>query len=63
MRDPRCLVLVGSHAYPKPGKKHPVNASDVVGGTLTLRCSRCGKAKTITWRQGPPPPDLEGFPL
>jgi hypothetical protein len=61
MKDPRCLV--GLHAYPKPGKKHPVNASDVVGGTLTLRCARCDKAKTIKWRQGPPRPDLEDFPL
>ena len=61
MKDPRCLV--GLHAYPTPGKKHPVNASDVVGGRLTLRCLRCDKAKTIKWRQGPPRPDLEGFPL
>ena len=51
--------MVGLHAYPKPGKDHPVSASDVKAGRLTLLCPRCQKTKNIEWRQGPPPKDVD----
>ena len=56
MTDPRCLV--GLHAYPKPGKDHPVSASDVKAGRLTLQCPRCQKTTSIEWKHGPPPKDV-----
>ena len=51
MRDPRCIV--GLHAYPKPGKDHPVSASDVSAGRLTIVCPRCEQTKSIPWGAGP----------
>jgi hypothetical protein len=51
MKDLRCLV--GRHAYPTPGKDHPVKASDVRDGMLSLRCQRCSSTKTFRWVQGP----------
>lgn len=61
--DLRCIV--GRHAYPTPGKNHPVSASQVSSGRVTLVCPRCQKAKTIAWKPGPPRPDVNppmGFP-
>ncbi len=52
MNDPRCVA--GLHAYPKPDKNHPVSASDISDGRLTVTCPRCQKTKTIPWRAGPP---------
>lgn len=57
MTDLRCLV--GLHPYPKPGKEHPVKASEVEAGRLTVRCPRCQKTKTVAWRHGPPPKDVD----
>jgi hypothetical protein len=57
MKDLRCMV--GRHAYPRPGKDHPVKASDVTGGLLTLVCARCQGTKAIKWRMGPPPRDVD----
>jgi hypothetical protein len=57
MKDPRCMV--GWHAYPMPGKDHPVQASDVRGGLLTLICTRCAGTKAIKWRMGPPGRDVD----
>ena len=57
MKDPRCMV--GRHAYPAPGKDHPVKASDVQGGLLTLVCARCQGTKAIKWRMGPPARDVD----
>ena len=59
MTDPRCLV--GLHAYPKPGKDHPVSASDVKAGRLTLQCPRCQKTASIEWKHGPPPKGRESL--
>ena len=50
---------VGLHDYPKPGKDHPVSAAQVRDGRVTVECARCGKAKTLKWRQGPPPKDVD----
>jgi hypothetical protein len=50
--------MVGMHAYPKPGKDHPVSASQVSDGRLTLECRRCHATKRVNWRQGPPPKDV-----
>ena len=51
MNDPRCVV--GLHAWPKPGKKHPVSESDVSGGRVRVVCPRCQKTNTIAWRALP----------
>ena len=54
--------MVGLHAYPKPGKNHPVSASEARTGHLTLQCPRCHATKTIKWEPGPPKPDRD-FPM
>jgi hypothetical protein len=56
MKDLRCTV--GLHAYPMPGKDHPVFASGVKAGQLTLHCPRCQKTQSIEWRHGPPPREV-----
>ena len=60
MKDPRCLV--GLHAYPKPGKDHPVSAAEARTGRVTLEFPRCHHKQTIEWKPGPPKPDRD-FPM
>jgi hypothetical protein len=62
--------MVGLHAYPKPGKDHPVHPADIKDGRLTLECPRCHSTRTIPWRAGPeekgispPPRGLPSGPL
>lgn len=50
MKDLRCMVNL--HAFPMPGKDHPVKASDVEDGQLTLECSRCHRVKRVVWAPG-----------